>query len=195
MMPGRILALQIVLTISINSVLLACGAGISSGSFQNGSGEINIELPSSINQHLSKTMNIEALLTIDEKESYSLTINEELNVISGTLSKQNAGEHTLLLDYQVEHNGSMISIATASFSMTIASDNTTQVVLKKFTYTDSDLDGISNIAEINFQTDPFNSTEKPDMNGVHSSSNYVLNENINNPATAETAKAMHYTVQ
>jgi len=195
MMPGKTLVLLIVLTICINFLLLACGSGLSSGSFQNDSGEINIELPLSINQHLTKTMKIEARLTIDEKESYALSIDDTFNTIFGILPKQEAGEHTLLLDYQIEHNGTKVSIATAAFFMTITSDEITQVVLEKFSYTDSDIDGISNIAEINFQTDLFNSAEKPNMNGVHISSSYVLNENISNPATADTAKAKHYTVQ
>lgn len=194
-MPRKTLVLQIVLTICINFVLLACGSGISTGSFENQSGEINIELPSSINQHLTNTMNIEVRLTIDEKESYALTIDDTFNTISGTLPEQKSGEHTLLLEYQIEHNGTRVSIATATFFMTIANEAITQVVLKKFNYTDSDMDGISNIAEINFQTDLFNSIEKPDMNGVHISSHYILNENITNPATADTAKAMHYIVQ
>ncbi|MDH5218560.1 MAG: hypothetical protein OEX19_12740, partial [Gammaproteobacteria bacterium] len=111
MMPSKSLVLQLALTTCINLTLLACGSGISSGTFQNRSGEIDIELPSSINQHLSKTMNIEVRLTIDEKESYALSIDDTFNTISGTVPKQKTGEHSLVLDYQIEHNGARISIA------------------------------------------------------------------------------------
>lgn len=195
MKTAKQFAFYALLSICINFLLLACGSGLSIGSFENQSGEINIELPSSINQHLTKTMKIEVRLTVDDKESYTLTIDDTFNTISGTLPAQETGKHTLALDYQIEHNGTSVSIATATFVMTIADEAITQIVLNKFNYTDSDMDGISNIAEINFQTDLFNSIEKPDMNGVHISSSYVLNENITNPATADAARAKHYTVQ
>ena len=148
-----------ILTLFFVFLLSACGG--SGGGSSTASGTVEIVTPDSLNN--SGISGLMASVTIDGGSPVDLVIDTGAP-ITPLNSNLTAGQHVLVISYYVMHGGSETLLATVTKNITVVSGQVSQVtiaeveLLRNF---DDDGDGFTNLAEILFETDPFNQFDLP----------------------------------
>lgn len=165
------------------TLLTACGGGVDKSRLNIGSGDLVIEFPYSLERHLTESMQVLAVLTLDDNKTYNLNVNIAEKYVSGNIDDISKGPHTLAIEYFTVENVGQFSIATEKIRINVGDIEILSSSFDEFVYSDDDKDGVTNIAELQLGTDPLDANSKPAAHGVHASNNYHVDDQIINTST------------
>ena len=166
-------------------------------------------IPLALSRHLVTGDKLSAKLIIDKgtstEKTVTLKVESASNKISGTVDDLTAGTHTFDIVYYIDSGGTLVEVATARQSVPVAAGPKTSPTPVTFAasdlrYTDSDGDGLTNLAELEIGTKFNDAADRPKTELLRSSQNYVLSDTMGiNPTEGKTtvvggSKSANYTL-
>lgn len=166
-------------------------------------------IPLALSRHLVTGDKLSAKLIIDKgtgtEKTVTLTVDSAGNKISGTVDNLKAGTHTFDIVYYIDSGGTLVEVAAATQRVPVAAGPKTSPTPVTFAasdlrYTDSDGDGLTNLAELEIGTKYNDAADRPKTELLRSSQNYVLSDTMGvNPTEGKTtvvgeSKSANYTL-
>lgn len=152
-------------TCTIALMLVGCNFGSSNNNTQAKPDKPTLQLrfatPKSL-RSVSMT-ELRAYVTIDGGTPIPLEVNTN-NTITGTINNVTAGERELIITYYKSINGTEVRLATFSTALNVHQGQVSTVELTEDDLDkniDDDLDGYTNLAEINANTNPLDKSDTP----------------------------------
>lgn len=145
----------------------------------------SVPLPPSLSKHLVSGDKLSAVLIIDKgtksEQTRQLIVNHTTNKVIGTVDDLEAGTHSFEIVYYIDSGGKPVEVATAKTNATVAAGPNTAPTPITFAgsdlrYTDSDGDGLTNLAELEIGTKYNDPADRPITDLLRSSQNYVLSD-------------------
>lgn len=175
-------------------LLAACGSGSSNGQLNIGTGDLVIEYPASLSKYVKEDTVLTARISVDRGEPVYLTVDKRAKKVTGSIDNLSDGDHMLMVEYLIEQDGELVSIATGMIHITVGDFEIIALLYRDFIYTDSDNDGVTNIAELAFGTNLLDPSSRPDAHGIHASESYSTNDQpINRSVVVGIASSKSYT--